>query len=74
MKILSFDRFGWNASESEIGWSYGGYEENEFKMRRDVLWSEVKKSLVAKKWISCLIRVFFTKNFGFGEKFSLEGC
>ena len=60
VKILSFDWFGWNSSESEVGLSYGGREENEFKMRRDVLWSEVKKRLIDNKWISCLIRVFFT--------------
>ena len=74
VKILSFDWFGWNASESEVGRSYGGHEENEFKMRRDVLWSEVKKSLSAKKWSSCWMRVFFTKHFGFGEKIALWSC
>ena len=74
VKILSFDWFGWNASESEVGRSYGGHEENEFKIRRDLLWGEVKKSLSANKWISCWMRVFFTKHFGFGEKISLEGC
>ena len=50
VKILSLDRFGWNASKSEVGQSYGGHGENEFKMRRDVFWSEVKKSLSSKKW------------------------
>lgn len=49
VKSLSFDWFGWNASDSEVGRYYGGHEENEFKMRRGVLWSEVKKSLSAKK-------------------------
>ena len=46
---LSFDWFGWNASESEVGQSYGGHEENEVNMRRAVLWSEVNKSLSANK-------------------------
>ena len=74
LKFLSFDRFGWNASESEIGQSYGAHEENEFKMRRDVLWSEVKNILSSKKWSSCWMRVLFTKHFGFGEKISFWGC
>lgn len=74
VKKLSFHWFGWNASESEVNWSYGGHEENEFKIKRDVFWSEVKKSLSDKKWISCWIRVFFTKYFCFREKNSLEGC
>lgn len=74
VKKLSFDWFGWNASESEIGQSYGGHEENEFKMRRDVLWSKVKKSLSANKWISSSIGFFCTKNFGFGRKFALWSC
>ena len=73
-KILIFDRFGWNASESEVGQSYEGHEENKFKMKRDVLWSEVKKSLSAKKWISFWMRFFITKHLGFGEKFSLWSC
>ena len=51
MKKLSLDWFGWNASESEVGWSYGGHEEDEFKMRRDALWGEVKKILSDKKCI-----------------------
>ena len=50
VKNLGCDWFGWIASETEVGRSYGGHEENEFKMRRDVLWSEVKKSLSSKKW------------------------
>ena len=74
MKILSFDWFGWNASESEIGRSYGGHEENEFKMRIGVLWSGEKKSLSDSKWISCWMRVLFTKHFGFGEKIALWSC
>ena len=68
VKNLSFEWFGWNASESEDGRSYGRHEEYEFKMRRDVLWSEMKKSLSARKWSSCWMRVLFTKHFGFGEK------
>ena len=36
----SFHRSRWNARESEVGWSYGGHEENEFKMRRYVFWNE----------------------------------
>ena len=51
VKKLSFDWSRWNANESEVGWSYGGHEENEFKMRKDVLWGEVKKILSDKKWI-----------------------
>ena len=74
VKNLSFDWFGWNASESEVGRSYGGYEENEFKMRRDVLWGEVKKSLSDKKWSWSLIRVFITIKIGFGEKIALWSC
>ena len=46
---LSVDWFGWDASESEVNRSYGGHEENEFKMRRDVLWIEVKNILSANK-------------------------
>ena len=48
---FGFDWFGWNASESEVGLSYGGQEENEFRMRRDVIWGEVKTILSDKKLI-----------------------
>ena len=74
MKNLSFDWFGWNESESEVGRSYGGDEENEFKMRRGVLWSEVKNILSSNKLISCWMRVFLTKHFGFGGKIALWSC
>ena len=33
-EILSFYWYGSNGSESEVGQSYGGHVENEFKMRR----------------------------------------
>ena len=66
VKKLSFDWFGWNTSEIEIGQSYVGHEENEFKMTRDVLWSDVKNILSDNKLSSCWMRVIFTKNFGFG--------
>ena len=74
VKILSFNLFGWNASESEVSRSYGGHEESEFKMRRDVIWGEVKKILSDKRWSSSWMRVFFTKYFGFGEKIALWSC
>ena len=51
VKFLSFDWFRWNASESEVGRSYGGHEENEFKIKRGVIWSEVNKILSDKKWL-----------------------
>ena len=38
---LSFDLFGWNANESEVGWSYGGHEENDLK----------NEKICALKWI-----------------------
>ena len=45
VKKLRFDWFGWNASESEVGQSYGGHEENEFKkweeMCFEVKWRRV---------------------------------
>ena len=42
VKILSFDWFGWNASESEVGRSYGGHAESEFKIEKrcDFKWNE----------------------------------
>ena len=43
VKKLSFDWFGWNASESEVGWSYGGHEENEKR------WEEIYFEMKCRK-------------------------
>ena len=53
VNFFSFDWSRWNASESEVGRSYGGHEENEFKMRRDALWSEEVSEKLRKKKLKC---------------------